>query len=101
MRTQQAWLFLKASILLLAATFLLLNTYPNSTYIPPSVPAPEKVKTAYGMMHIDAMSTYSPSIRLRLQHASTGFQAAQAESQTVAYRSEERRVGKECRSRWA
>ena len=85
MRTQQAWLFLTAPILLLAATLPLLTTYHNSTYIPPSVPAPEKVETVYGMMHIAAMSTYSPSIRLRLQQASTDLQAAQAESQTVAY----------------
>ena len=84
MKTQQAWLFLTVPILLLAATLPVVSTYKNSTPIPASVPAPGKVETPYGMVH-NAILTYSPSTRMRLQQASTGFQAAQAGRHTVAY----------------
>jgi thiol-disulfide isomerase/thioredoxin len=84
MKTQQAWLFLTLLILFPAATLPVVSTYKNSTPIPASVPAPEKVETPYGKAHMDAILNYSPSTRMRLQQASTGFQAAQAGRQTVA-----------------
>jgi thiol-disulfide isomerase/thioredoxin len=37
------------------------------------------------MMYMDAILSYSPLTRMRLQQASTGFQAAQAGRQTAAY----------------
>jgi thiol-disulfide isomerase/thioredoxin len=85
MKTQQAWLFLTVPILLLAATLPVVSTYKNSTSIPASVPAPGKVEAPYGMVYMDAILTYSPLTRMRLQQASTGFQAAQAGRQTAAY----------------
>jgi thiol-disulfide isomerase/thioredoxin len=84
MKTQQAWLFLRVPILLLAATLPVLSTYKTSTSTPASIPAPEKVETPYGTVW-DAILTYSPSTRMRLQQASTGFQAAQAGRQKVAH----------------
>ena len=74
MKTRQAWLFLTVPILLLAATLPV-----------ESVPAPDKVETPYCMVHMDAISTYSPSTRMRLQQASTGFQSAQAGRHAVPY----------------
>jgi thiol-disulfide isomerase/thioredoxin len=85
MKTQQAWLFLTLLILLLAATLSVVGTYNHSTPISASVPAPEKVDTPYGMVHMDAILTYSPSTRMRLHQTATSFQAAQAGRQTVPY----------------
>jgi thiol-disulfide isomerase/thioredoxin len=83
MKTQQTWLFLTVPILFLAATLPVVNTYKNSTHIPASVLAPEKIETPYGIVPMDAILTYSPSTRMRLQLASTDFQV-QAGRQTVA-----------------
>lgn len=83
MKTQHTWLFLTGPILLLAATLLVVNTYKNFTHIPASAPASEEFEKPYGMLPMDAILTYSPSTRMRLQLASTDFQI-QAGRQTVA-----------------